>query len=85
MTLTGIIFGAQQSLEFAENGTENKKHPGCNCSGGREEGPDWSKVTIMQITTHCNSGMQRSISEHTMCQTSYLDRLQQQKTNKSKK
>ena len=23
------------------------------------------KVTVMQITTHCNSGMQKSISEHT--------------------
>ena len=28
------------------------------------------KVTVMQITMHYNSGMQKSNSEHTMCQTS---------------
>ena len=37
------------------------------------------KVTVMQITTHYNSGMQKSISEHTM---KSVDRLQQQKTKK---
>ena len=39
----------------------------------------------MQITTHYNSGVQKSISEHTTRQTSKWMRLQQQKTNKSKK
>ena len=34
----------------------------------RGEGPDWSKVTVTQITTHY-SGIQKSISEHTACQT----------------
>ena len=29
------------------------------------------KVTVTHITTHYNSGMQKSISEHTMCQTAY--------------
>ena len=43
------------------------------------------KVTVTQITTHYNSGMQKSISEHTMRQTSEVDRLQWQKTNKPKK
>ena len=28
------------------------------------------RVTVTQITTHYNSGMQKSISEHTTCQTS---------------
>ena len=28
------------------------------------------KVTVAQITTHDNSGKQKSISEHTTCQTS---------------
>ena len=28
------------------------------------------KVTVTQISTHYNSGMQKSISEHTTCQTS---------------
>ena len=28
------------------------------------------KVTAIQITTHYNSGMKKSISEHTTCQTS---------------
>ena len=40
----------------------------------RGEGPDWSKlnrkVTVTQITTHYNTDMQKSISEHTMRQTS---------------
>ena len=27
--------------------------------------------TVMQITTHYNSGMQKSISEHTMCYATY--------------
>ena len=38
--------------------------------GGRGEGPDWSKLTVTQITTHYNSGVQKSISEHPKCQTS---------------
>ena len=37
----------------------------------RGEGPDWSKLTGRPITTHYNSSMQKSISEH--------NRLQQQK------
>ena len=36
------------------------------------------KVTVTQITTHYNSGKQMTISEHR------VNRLQQQKTNKSK-
>ena len=36
----------------------------------RRKGPDWSKLTVMQITTSYKSGMQKSISEHTTCLTS---------------
>ena len=32
--------------------------------------PDLSKVTVTQITTHCNSGTEKNIAEHTTRQTS---------------
>ena len=44
----------QRSLEFAENGEKNKKHPVSSGPAGRNallvreikgEGPDWSKLT----------------------------------------
>ena len=47
-------FHTQQSLQFAENGTKNKKHPVSSSSVGinvllmkevRGERPDWSKLT----------------------------------------
>ena len=42
---------------------------------------EWDReVPVMQITTHYYSGMQNSISEHTMCQTSKWIGVQQQKT-----
>ena len=73
---------ARQSQEFAENGVKNKKHPVSSSSVGRnsvvnERGQRRRarlvkadrKVTVTQITTHYNSGMQKSISEHKMRQT----------------
>ena len=40
------------------------------------------KVTVMHtLITHYNSGMQKTISEHT-CQTSYVDRAAAVKSNK---
>ena len=41
------------------------------------------KVTVTQITTHYNSGMEKSISE--LCASNLDCLLQQQKTNKLKK
>ena len=86
------------SLEFVENGVKNKKKLSeqkfCrqNCvvieTGQRRRArlvKADRKVKVTQITTHYYSGMQKSISEHTMCQTSLVDRLQQQKTNKPMK
>ena len=57
------------------------------------EGSDWSMLTGMltlsQITTHYNSGMQKSIIEHTTRQTSkwigYNNRRQTSLKNKSNK
>ena len=67
----------QQSLEFAENGVKNKqKHPVSSRSVGRGQRRRARlvkadrKVTETQITTRYNSGVQKSISEHTICQTS---------------
>ena len=49
---TADLLHAQQSLEFAENGVKNKKHPVSSRHAGtllmreiRGEGPDWSKLT----------------------------------------
>ena len=76
------FFHTQQSLEFAENGAKNKKNPVSSSSVGRnhvlnERGQRRRsrlvkadrKVTVTQITTHYNSGMQKRISEHTTHQT----------------
>ena len=76
-------FHAQQSLEFAENGAEKKKTSNeqkfceqkhlVNERGQRRRATVVQaerKVTVTQITTHYNSGMQTSISEHTTRQTS---------------
>ena len=72
-----VIF-MHNSLQFAENGVKNKKHPVTSSSAGknvllmrkvRGEGPDWLKQAVMQITMHY-SDMQKSISEHTTHQTS---------------
>ena len=77
---------AQQSLEFGENGVK-KKQQLCHQKrilierGQRRRAKlveAERKVTVAQITRHCMSGMQKSISEHLE-----VDRLQQQKTNKS--
>ena len=75
-------FHAQQSLEFAENGAKTKtssEQQFCrqkrlvNERGQRRRArlvKADRKVTVTQITTHYNSGMQKSISEHTTHQTS---------------
>ena len=51
---TGDLQGFSHSLEFAENGVKNKKHPVSSSSACRNaslmsevrgEGPDWSKLT----------------------------------------
>ena len=72
-------FSAQQSLEFAENGVKNKKTSSeqqfcgqkrlVNERGQRRRArlvEADRKVTVIQITTHYNSGMQKSISESEM-------------------
>ena len=71
-------FHAQQSLEFAENGAKNIIYKGdqqfcrqkciVNQRGQRTMARQVKadrKVTVTRITTHYNSGMQKSISEHT--------------------
>ena len=69
-----------KSLKFAEKGAKNKK-PVSSCSADlqcvvHERGQRrrarlveaaW-KVTVTQITSHYNSDIQKSISEHTACQ-----------------
>ena len=74
-----LDFHAQQFLEFAENRAKNKKHPESSSYVGRNpllmrdvrgEGPDWSKQEGDSNANNYNSGMQKSISEHTMRQTS---------------
>ena len=42
------------------------------------------QVTVMQITTHYNSGMQKSVSEHTTCQTFQRTGYSGRKLDKSK-
>ena len=82
--------------QFAENVAKNKKkRPASGSSAGKNvnnERSQWRrarlvkadrKVTVTQISTHYNSGMQESISEQTTCQE--VDRLQQQKKGKSDK
>ena len=76
---------------------KTKKHPVSSSSAGRNvslirevrrEGPDWSKLTRrwqMQITTHYSSGMQKSISEHTMPKTSKWIGYSSRRLNKSTK
>ena len=73
----------KQSLEFAENGAKRQKTSSeqrlCGQKriinergqrrGARVVEAD-RKVTVTQISAHYNSGMQKSISEHTMCQAS---------------
>ena len=83
LTISGIadLLGFSCTVEFAE---KNKKHPVSSSYLGRnallinERGQKRRArlveaermVTVMQITTHYNSGMQKSISEHTTCQNS---------------
>ena len=73
---------------------KNKKHPVSSSFAGRNillmrevrgEGPDWSKVTVTQITTHYNSDMLKSISEHITCQTSKWIGYSSRRLNKSKR
>ena len=73
-------FSGTTVSEFAENGVK-KNNPVSSSSAGRNsllmrevgrEGADWfkadRKVIEIQITTHYNRGMQKSIFEHTMHQ-----------------
>ena len=50
----------------------NHVHPVVNEKGQRKRAilveAEGRKVTVMLISTHYNSGIQKSISEHTMCQ-----------------
>ena len=65
---------------FIENGARNKKHPVSSSSVGKNAllmGEVRArlvkadrKATVTQMTRHYNSGMQKSISEHTTRQTS---------------
>ena len=88
----------QQSLEFAENGAKKKKEYSqqqfcwqkciVNERGQRRKArlvEADRKVTVMQITTHYNSGMQKCISEHTTCQTSkWLGYSSSKQSNRNK-
>ena len=71
----------QQSLNIAENGGKKASNDQwfCQQKGLVNESGQWRrvrlvkadrKVTVTEITTHYNSGMQKIISKHTMHQTS---------------
>ena len=59
-------FHVQQSQEFAENGVKNKQNVTERGQRRRARLVEADrKVTGIQITMHYNSGMQKSISDHT--------------------
>ena len=76
-------FHTQQCLDLAENVVKNKKTSSEQLFCRQKHVVNWRdqrrsawlvkadrKVTVTQITTHYNSGMQKSISEHTTRQIS---------------
>ena len=81
-----LLIFTHNRLDFAENGAQQfcgqKLVVNERSQRRRARLIEADKVTITQITTHYNSGMQKSISEHTMRQTS---KWYPQQTNKSKK
>ena len=69
------FFHTQQSLEFAENGAKNKKHPVSSSSAGknallmrevRGEGPDWSKLTGSDSIANNHTLQQWYAEEHAL-------------------
>ena len=71
-------FHTEQPLEFAvsrewcekQKTSSGQQFRGQKCVVNEERSRRDRKVTATQITTHCNSGMQKSVSEHTTCQSS---------------
>ena len=72
LNISETDFHTHQSLEFAENVEKMRGQR----KRARLVKAD-RKLTVTQITTHYNSGMQKSISEHRTPQTSKVYRLQQ--------